>query len=166
MDAPLDLWDDWTRNRPGELGPIIRRRDGDIELVALRWGLKPRGPKLRPLINIRSERRRFSSHRCLVPATEFFFWTGSGERRAKWRFTMADGDAFYFAGVWEPASKDWPEAYAVLTTKANPEVAPYSPRQMAVIRRENRMSWLDLTIPEADLLGPLPAGSFHVQRER
>jgi putative SOS response-associated peptidase YedK len=95
----------------------------------------------------------------------FFFSTGIGERRAKWKFAMADGASFYFAGIWAPAAEDWPESYAVLTTTANAEVAPYSDRQMVIIRREDRMAWLDLTVPEEELLRPLPAGSFRVQRE-
>jgi putative SOS response-associated peptidase YedK len=101
-----------------------------------------------------------------VPASEFFFPARLGERRAKWRFTLADGNSFYFAGIWRPSSEDWPDSYAILTTKANPEVAPYNDRQMAVIRREHRMAWLDLTLPEDELLRPLPARSFRVQREQ
>ena len=54
----------------------------------------------------------------------------------------------------------------MLTTEANPDVAPYKDRQMAVIRREHRNAWLDLTMPEEELLRPLPAGSFRVQRAR
>jgi len=35
---------------------------------------------------------------------------------------------------------------------------------MAVLRREQRMAWLEMTCPEAELLRPLPAGSFIVSR--
>ena len=166
MRQQLSFWGDWKRNRPGEPAPTIRRNGEDLELIELHWGLKPRRPEDRPAINIRSEGRRFPTHRCLVPASEFFFSTGLGTRRARWKFTLADGDSFYFAGIWRPASEDWPESYAVLTIAANPDVAPYSDRQMAVIRRRDRMAWLDLTMPEKELLYPLPAGSFRVQRER
>jgi putative SOS response-associated peptidase YedK len=37
---------------------------------------------------------------------------------------------------------------------------------MAVLRRDQRMEWLDLTRPEDELLRPLPAGSFRVSRLR
>jgi putative SOS response-associated peptidase YedK len=162
----ISLLREWSSNRPGELAPIIRRKGDEIELVELHWGLKPRGPEHRPIINIRSEGRRFPSNRCLVPATEFFLSRRSAVGRTRWRFTMADGDSFYFAGLWRPAFEDWPESYAVLTTEANPDVAPYNDRQMAVICREDRNTWLDLTLPEEELLRPLPAGSFRVQRAR
>ncbi|CAH1696319.1 hypothetical protein CHELA1G11_30177 [Hyphomicrobiales bacterium] len=35
---------------------------------------------------------------------------------------------------------------------------------MAVLRRNERMGWLDAMRPEADILCPLPAGSFRVSR--
>ncbi|WP_117194028.1 SOS response-associated peptidase family protein [Rhizobium terrae] len=54
------------------------------------------------------------------------------------------------------------ESYAILTTTANDDVAPFHERQMAVLRREQRMAWLDLTRAEAEILQPLPPGSFRV----
>src|SRR4029450_9258249 len=72
---------------------------------------------------------------------------------------LADGDWFYFAGIWRPASHDWPEAYAVVSIEANGDVAPYHDRQMAVLRRRQRMDWLDLSRPEHELLQPWPIGA-------
>lgn len=142
VKSQLKLWGDWTRNRPGELASVIRRSADELEMVELVWGLKPRNPEHGPLINIRSEGRVFPSHRCVVLGSEFFFRDPSGQR-SRWRFTMANNDPFYFAGIWRPASDEWPEAYAVLTTAANPDVAPYNDRQMAVIPRAARLEWLD-----------------------
>jgi len=73
---------------------------------------------------------------------------------------MATG--FISAGIWRPATPNWPEAYAILTTTANDDVAPYHDRQMAVLLRDRRMAWLDLTTPEDELLQPLQAGAFKV----
>ncbi|RVD01468.1 SOS response-associated peptidase, partial [Mesorhizobium sp. M7A.F.Ca.ET.027.02.1.1] len=81
-------------------------------------------------------------------------------------FSLADGDWFYFAGVWRPATRDWPEAYAILTIEANDDVAPFHDRQMAVLRRDQRMAWLDRTCLEEELLRPLPAGTFVVSQPR
>jgi hypothetical protein len=78
-------------------------------------------------------------------------------------FSLASGDWFYFAGIWPPATCEWPEAFAVLTIEANEDVAPFHDRQMAVLRREQRMAWLDGICAEDELLRPLPAGSFTVQ---
>ena len=78
-------------------------------------------------------------------------------------FSLADGDWFYFAGIWRSATPGWPEAYAVLTVDANPDVAPYHDRQMMVLRREQRLDWLDGLVAENALLRPLPRGSFQVR---
>jgi putative SOS response-associated peptidase YedK len=51
-----------------------------------------------------------------------------------------------------------------LTTAANPDVAPCHDRQMAVILRSARMAWLDHTVPEEELLQPLPLGTFRRER--
>ncbi|RWH82257.1 SOS response-associated peptidase [Mesorhizobium sp.] len=141
---------------------IIRRYGGDVEMVELPWGLKPRETGGRPFTVVRAEGRTFPSHRCLVPASEF----RHRSHGKSCRFSLANGDWFYFAGIWRPATRDWPEAYAILTTEANVDVAPFQDRQMAVLRRDQRAAWLDKTMPEDELLQPLPTGSFKVERPR
>jgi putative SOS response-associated peptidase YedK len=116
----------------------------------------------RPFTIVRAEGRTFSSRRCLVPASEF----RHRSRGKAYSFSLADGDWFYFAGVWRPATRDWPQAYAILTIEANDDVAPFHDRQMAVLRREQRMAWLDRTCLEEELLRPLPAGTFVVSQLR
>jgi len=65
-----------------------------------------------------------------------------------------------------PATRDWPEAYTTLTIEANDDVAPFHDRQIAVLRRDQRMAWLDRTCLEEELLRPLPAGTFVVSQPR
>ena len=83
-------------------------------MVELRWGLRPWEPGGRSATLVRAEGRTFPSHRCLVPASEFLL----SHRGRRYRFSLADGNWFYFAGFWRPAAPDWPEAYAILTTEA------------------------------------------------
>jgi putative SOS response-associated peptidase YedK len=128
-------------------------------MVEAAWGLGPGPTAERPFTLVRAEGRTFPSHRCLIPASEFRL---RSHGRA-YSFSLADGDWFYFAGIWRPAKPDWPEAYAVLTVDANPDVAPYHDRQMAVLRREQRLDWLDSLVAEDALLRPLPRGSFRVR---
>lgn len=140
---------------------VIIRRDGiDVEMVELPWGLQPRERGGRPFTVVRAEGRTFPSHRCLIPASEF----RHRSQGKHYRFMLADGDWFYFAGIWRPATRDWPEAYAILTVEANDDIAPYHDRQMVVLRREERMAWLDLTRPETALLRSLPKGTFRIAR--
>ena len=149
MDAPTD-----------QRRIIIRRDSPDVEMVELPWGLRPTEPGGRPFTLVRAEGRRFPSHRCLVPASEFQL----SRRGQRYTVGLADGAWFYFAGIWRPASADWPESYAILTVPANADVAPYNDRQMMVLRRTQRFDWLDLSRPEDELLRPLPKGTFHVAR--
>jgi len=139
---------------------IIRRYRDEIELVELAWGLNPKDPEQRPFRFVRSEGRTFPSHRCLVPASEFHVTTDN----KSYRFALADGNWFYLAGIYRPATIDWPESYAILTVEANPEVARYQERQGAVLLRRQNMEWLDATVPETEILQPLPARSFIVER--
>lgn len=139
---------------------VIRRSAGDVEMVKLPWRLRPHERGGRRFTVVRAEGRSFPDHRCLVPASEFRFRI----KGRQYRFALADGDWFYFAGIWRAATADWPETYAILTTEANAEVAPYHDRQMTVLRREDRVAWLDMTSPDAALLRPLPAGSYVVSR--
>ncbi|WP_208601648.1 SOS response-associated peptidase family protein [Rhizobium aethiopicum] len=144
-DAPLD-----------ERRVIIRRHDGDVEMVELPWGLRSRDGGPRPVSVVRSEGRTFPTHRCLVPASEF--------RHKSFSFSLATGDWFYFAGIWRPATDDWPEVYAILTIEANADIAPFHARQMAVLTRDRRMAWLEGLVPEEEILRPLPAGTFRIKR--
>ena len=142
---------------------VIIRRDGrGVEMVERPWGLQPLEVGGRAFTLIRSEGRSFPSFRCLVPASEF----RNRVNGKPYRYRLADGDWFYFAGIWRPATRDWPESYAILTIAANDDIALYQDRQMAALRREERMAWLDLTRREAELLRPLPKGTFRVERYR
>lgn len=144
----------------GQRRVVIRRNGGDLEMVELPWGLQPREPGGRVFTVIRAEGRTFPDHRCLVPASEF----RHRSRGKHYAFSLADSDWFYFAGIWRPATRGWPETYAILTIEANADVAPFHDRQMAVIRREQRMAWLDRTQREEKLLRPLPVGTFKLTR--
>ncbi len=154
-----DIW-------PTETAPVLRRREDGVELAQLRWGFAPGRPKAPPVINFRSEGRRFPKGRCLVPASHFFEFTGKRSPKSKWKFTKAGEDWFCFAGLWRPANGDVPEAFTLLTTAPGPDVAPIHNRQMVVLERRDWPAWLDLTRPEAELLRPLPAGSLQVEQVR
>lgn len=146
----------------GSRRPIIRRspdNDRDIEMVEAAWGLAPSQRGEKPFKFIRSEGRTFPMMRCLVPASEFHV-RNDGRR---FRVTLEDGNFFYLAGVWRPEEADWPLSYAVLTVEANPEVMVYQERQGAVLLRRQNMAWLDLRVPELELLRPLKARSFRIE---
>lgn len=152
--------------RPGEPGAVIRAaRGGGWELVNLAWGFAPSEPGGRPITYVRAEGRSFESRRCLIPASEFTVSSGHGATRRKWRATLAvTNDLFYFAGLWRPAERGWPPSYALITTPAGPDIVPVQERQAAVIRRADRLGWLEHRETEAKLLAPLPSGSLWLEQ--
>lgn len=146
----------------GQRRVIIRRDGSGVEMIELPWGLRPLEPGGRPFTLVRAQGRTFPSHGCLVPASEVHHRGRGGP----YVYSVADGDWFYLAGIWRPPARGWPEAYAILTTAANPDLASFHDRQLAVIRRDQRMAWLDLAQPEAELLRPLSAGTFTITTRR
>lgn len=154
-----DIW-------PTETAPVLRRHGNGVELAQLRWGFPPQRPKAPPVINFRSEGRRFTRGRCLVPASHFFEFTGTRSPKPKWKFTKVGDGWFCFAGLWRPATEAVPATFTLLTTAPGPDVAPVHNRQVVTLDRVNWAAWLDRTRPEAELLRPLPAGSLAVQQVR
>jgi putative SOS response-associated peptidase YedK len=159
LEPRNDIW-------PTEAAPVIRRRDSGAELVRLRWGFAPGRPKAPPVINFRSEGRRFPKGRCLVPASHFYEFTGKRSPKAKWKFTKTGEEWFCFAGLWRPGAGEVPEAFTLLTTEPSTDVAPIHDRQMVILERSDWVAWLDMTRPEAELLRPLPPGSLSVEQVR
>src|SRR4030081_1848969 len=96
-----DIW-------PTDKAPVIRRlEDGTNQFSELQWGFPPARPKGAPVINFRSEGRRFPAGRCLVPASHFFEFTGTKSPKTKWKFTKAGEDWFCFAGLWRSMPREF-----------------------------------------------------------
>lgn len=150
-DAPL-----------GDRRAIIRRNPEDlqeVEMLEAVWGSNPQFGGGASFRFVRSEGQRFPSQRCLIAASEFHMAVGP----KRFRVTLDSGNFFYLAALWEPPMGEWPLSYRVLTVVANAEVAPYQQRHGAIIQRRQVMDWLDLKIPEEELLLTPPPHTFHVQ---
>ena len=111
-----DIW-------PTDVAPIIRRHGEGVELAQPKVGFSAIPSQGIPVINFRSEGRRFATGRCLVPASHFFEFRGSKIPKSKWRFTKDGEEWFCFAGLWRPAFGDGPETFTLLTTEPGPDVA-------------------------------------------
>jgi putative SOS response-associated peptidase YedK len=160
----LELRDDiW----PTDTAPVIRETDDGPEFTQLRWGFPPARPKGPPVINFRSEGRKFPRGRYLPGAGIPLLRVHRHEitqdqvaihedRRAMvllCRSMAADAGR---AGA----------AFTLLTTDPGPDVAPIHDRQMVILNRDDWSAWLDHKRPEAELLQPLPAGSLQVEQVR
>ena len=155
-----DIW-------PSETATIFRRHGEGVELARPGWGFEPANRKGRPVISFRSDGRSFAnSRRCLVPASHFFEFKGAKAPKSKYKFTLRGDPWFCFASLWSPGTPEKGEAFTLLTTAPGPDVAPIHSRQMVVLKRDDWKSWLDLTRPEAELLGALPPDSLTVEQVR
>lgn len=145
-------------------------RDGERHLEERRWGLVPswaEDPGIGDrLVNARAEslldkpafRKAFARRRCLLPADGFYEWkplpavtVGGRRRRVKqpYYFHGPDGAPLGLAGLWEawraPGDEDgpWLLTCAIVTTAANPMMAPVHDRMPVVLAPDAWGRWLD-----------------------
>lgn len=99
--------------------------------------------------------------RCLVPADGFFEWEKQGRTRLPHYFTLKSGGAFFFAGIWEPATDTTPAAFAIVTTTPNALLSPLHDRMPVLLGPNSGPVWLGDEPLEpthvARLCRPLPA---------
>lgn len=143
--------------RPTDTAPVILWDDGPT-LHQLPWGF-PR-PKGGPVINFRSEDRRFGPGRCLVPTDGFYEFTGAKAPKSKWLFTAVESELFCLAGLVRDGR------FTLLTTSPGPDVAPYHDRQVVVLPRNAWGTWLDPKAPHDGLLVGAPAQTLAVTQLR
>ncbi|MBK7947654.1 MAG: SOS response-associated peptidase [Deltaproteobacteria bacterium] len=155
---------------------VVAERGQARALAWKRWGLVPgwaRDPAIgNKLFNARGEtvdekpsfRSAFKRRRCLVVADGFYEWTARNRgHRAHWIHPRADA-LLAFAGLYEHWSAEGEEpidSATVITTEANPDVAPVHGRMPVVLARAAWATWLDGASDPAALKGllvPAPAG--------
>ena len=159
----------------------VRLLEGDRSGDLLRWGLIPvwaaspqAGP---PLINARSDtvaekpsfRTAFKKRRCLVPADGFFEWKKEGKKKLPHLFTLADGDPFAIAGIWETWERGGEkiESVCLITTEANEVAQAVHDRMPVILPPEVYAAWLDLSTTSDQakaFLRPFPASGMKVRQ--
>lgn len=143
--------------RPTDPAQVLIGAKGGAELKQLRWGFAQE--KGGPLINYRSEGRRFGPGRCLVPADGFYEFTGPKAPKSKWLFTAANDEFFAIAGLARE------ERFTMLTMEPGPDIAPFHNRQIVILPRSQWAQWLDPAAPQP-AFAALPAGSLKVVQIR
>lgn len=146
---------------PGQSAVAIRRGDGGVEGVFLRWGLIPswsKDPRIAfQCVNARGEtvatrpsfREAFRRRRCAIPVDGVFEWERSGVRPLPWRFVRPDRSVFLLAGLWErwrpPGEEVDLETFTVVTTGANADMEPIHDRMPVLLDPGGLRAWLDPT---------------------
>ncbi len=136
------------------------REDEDLnrELAMLRWGLVPfwaKDPTIgNRMINARAEtvaekasyRAAFRHRRCLVLADGFYEWRKQGAAKTPYFISLASGEPFGLAGLWENwTDKDSGESMqttTLITTAANDFMAALHHRMPVILQADTANVWL------------------------
>ncbi|MCM2250336.1 MAG: SOS response-associated peptidase [Geothrix sp.] len=157
---------------PSQQVVTVHQDGGEWVFSERTWGMAPPWVS-RPLINAMAEtvaqkptfRRAFQSGRLLVPVSGYYEWATIAGRKRPFYIHPAgclDGTKhWWFAGRGETQkTPDGPgEAFAVITTPANRNMAELHHRMPAILDQASAASWLDPTTSQADLqalLRPCP----------
>ena len=147
------------------------------EIVLLRWGLVPfwaKDPAIgNRMINARAEtvaekpsyRAAYRHRRCIVLADGFYEWQRQEDHKVPHFISLASGEPFALAGLWEhwkdKQSGDSLQTTTLITTAANEFMAPLHHRMPVVLEPGSAGEWLagsnDLLDDIADRTPPLQA---------
>ena len=151
--------------------------EGERELVKLRWGLVPfwaKDPSIgNRMINARAEtvaekpsyRNAYKHRRCLVLADGFYEWQRHGDSKVPYFISLASGQPFALAGLWENwTDKETGESLqttTLITTDANSFMAQLHHRMPVILEANTATDWLagstELLDDVASITPPLQA---------
>jgi putative SOS response-associated peptidase YedK len=133
--------------------------DESREVALLRWGLIPfwaKDPSIGSrMINARAEtveekpsfRAAYRKRRCLVLADGFYEWRKVAGGKTPYFISLASGEPFAFAGLWEDwhakDSDDSVQSATIITTSANDFMSQLHDRMPVVLAQETVDQWLD-----------------------
>lgn len=132
--------------------------DAERELAMFRWGLVPfwaKDPAIgNRMINARAEtvaekpsfRAAYRHRRCLVLADGFYEWKKIGEHKTPYFISLANGEPFAFAGLWEnwraKESEETIQSTTLITAAANDFMSTVHHRMPVVLRSDTADRWL------------------------
>lgn len=131
---------------------------GQREIVMLRWGLVPfwaKDPAIgNRMINARAEtvaekpsyRAAYRHRRCLVLADGFYEWQRHGDGKVPHYISLASGEPFALAGLWEHWNDKNSDAIlqttTLITTEASDFMKPLHHRMPVVLAAGTADEWL------------------------
>ena len=157
------------------------RGSGPRQAEVMRWGLVPSWAKELSvgsrMFNARGEtvaekpafRTALRRRRCLVLADAFYEWQKTPKGKRPMRISLACGEPFAFAGLWEtwkdPSGTVIPSC-TIITTAPNDLISPIHDRMPVILPKEMEELWLDEEVQDpavlTDLLRPYPADQMAV----
>lgn len=163
----MNLQPSWNV-KPTQPAPIVRSGvDGPVVQI-MHWGFQFEiGGRTVPGFNARSEtvastwpfRRALGKRPCLVPATGFYEWTGSGTSRTPHFIYLRDQPVMFMAGLWDRRLIRGAETpcFTLLTTAANSFMRRLHSRMPILLSAQDGLLWL-IGQSAVEALTPLSAG--------
>ncbi len=140
------------------IAAIRNDEEQNAELVSFRWGLVPfwaKDPSIgNRMINARAEtvaekpsfRNAYRKRRCLILADGFYEWHTEDGIKIPYFISLASGEPFAFAGLWENwTSKETGETLettTIVTTEANDFLRQLHHRMPVVLEPDSGTRWL------------------------
>ncbi len=137
---------------------IRNKNEHNREFVMLRWGLVPpwaKDPAIgNRMINARAEtvaekpsyRAAFKHRRCIVLADGFYEWHREGDVKTPYFISLANGEPFALAGLWENwkdrESGESLQTTTLITTAANDFMQSLHHRMPVILQPETADVWL------------------------
>lgn len=88
-------------------------------------------------------RTAWKSNRCIIPASGYYEWTGPKAQKQPWYISVTQNiPIFFFAGIYSNTPEG--RSYAILTRKAEPEIANLHKRMPIILQSEQLKPWLFL----------------------
>lgn len=137
---------------------IRENDDAGRELAMFRWGLVPfwaKDPAIgNRMINARAEtvaekpsfRAAYRHRRCLVLADGFYEWKKEGAGKVPYFISLANGEPFAFAGLWETwqskETQEFIQSATLITTAANEFISTVHHRMPVILQPDTADRWL------------------------
>ena len=129
---------------PSQNATIIKGQTNHLAAEQMKWGF-PGFEKGKLLINARAEsalerktfRDSIQHRRCIIPAKGFYEWDKSKE---KFSYERKDAPVLFMAGCYNRYQGG--ERFVILTTGANPSVAPVHHRMPLILEQGELEDWV------------------------
>ncbi|MBU1054447.1 MAG: SOS response-associated peptidase [Proteobacteria bacterium] len=139
----------------------IVKQENENNLEKLHWGLVPIWAKDIStgfhMINARIEtistkpafKDALKKHRCLIIADGFYEWKGEKGRKQPYYITIASGEPFVFAGLWNTWNKNKDDAgpayksCTIITTAASKSISELHDRMPVILSSKYHELWLN-----------------------
>lgn len=144
---------------PTDTIDVVTERDGERELVPMRWGLVPswwkkKAKETPATFNARAEtvaakpmfRDAFKNRRCLIPASGYYEWFSTPTGKQPYYFSTENGSPLTMAGLWD----EWKDtetgeplkSCTMIITTANDFVSKIHNRMPALLTPYQFDEWL------------------------